>query len=126
MLRPEKAPVPAGCRNEVRIASADGFVTSTMRIEKDHAGEALFTLSRGYRVIASAEFPAADAGPNASASSTATYTRRSGEITHLRTSSHRRSSAGTMSVNCFTAATACDVGRASAAWSRFSMNSSFC
>src|SRR5436190_13626171 len=57
----------------------------------------------------------ADAGPSASASSTATYTRRCGEITHLRTSSHRRSSAGTMSVNCFTAATACDVGRASAA-----------
>jgi hypothetical protein len=44
------------------IASADGFVTSRMRIAKDAAGEVLFTLSRGYRVIANVEWPAA-AGP---------------------------------------------------------------
>jgi hypothetical protein len=44
------------------IASADGFVTATIRVEKDHTGEVVFTLSRGYRVIASAELPAA-AGP---------------------------------------------------------------
>jgi hypothetical protein len=44
------------------IASADGFVTSTMRIEKDRASEVVFTLARGYRVIASVELPAT-AGP---------------------------------------------------------------
>ena len=44
------------------IAHADGFVTSTMRVEKDLAGEIVFSLSRGYRVIASVELPAT-AGP---------------------------------------------------------------
>jgi len=44
------------------IASADGFVTSTMRIAEDIASEIVFTLSRGYRVIASVELPATE-GP---------------------------------------------------------------
>ena len=44
------------------IASADGLVTSTMRVEKDVTREVVFTLSRGYRVIASVELPAM-AGP---------------------------------------------------------------
>jgi hypothetical protein len=44
------------------IASADGFVTSTTRVKEDLAGDVVFTLSRGYRVIASVELPAA-AGP---------------------------------------------------------------
>jgi Carboxypeptidase regulatory-like domain len=44
------------------IASADGFVTSMMRLEKDRASDAVFTLSRGYRVIASVEL-APTAGP---------------------------------------------------------------
>jgi hypothetical protein len=44
------------------IASADGFVTSTMRIEEDRTREVVFTLSRGYRVIASVKLPAT-AGP---------------------------------------------------------------
>ena len=44
------------------IASADGFVMSTMRVEKDRTSEIVFTLSRGYRVIASVELPAT-AGP---------------------------------------------------------------
>jgi len=44
------------------IVSADGFVTSTMRIANGAIGEVLFTLSRGYRVIAGVELPAT-AGP---------------------------------------------------------------
>jgi hypothetical protein len=44
------------------IASVDGLVTSTMRIEEDRTSEVVFTLSRGYRVIASVELPAT-AGP---------------------------------------------------------------
>jgi hypothetical protein len=40
------------------IASADGFVALPMRIGDDR-GEVLFRLSRGYRVIASVELPAA-------------------------------------------------------------------
>ena len=41
------------------IASAEGFVTSTMRIEEDRTREVVFTLSRGYRVIVSVDVPAA-------------------------------------------------------------------
>ena len=52
--------VPSGSRQ--LIANADGFVTSTMRIAEDVASEIVLTLSRGYRVIASVELPAA-AGP---------------------------------------------------------------
>ena len=44
------------------IAHADGFVTSTMRVAEDLTSEVVFTLSRGYRMIASVELPAA-AGP---------------------------------------------------------------
>ena len=44
------------------IASADGFVTSTMRIEEDRTREVVFTLSRGYRVIVRVALPAT-AGP---------------------------------------------------------------
>ena len=44
------------------IASADGFLTSTLRIEEDRTTEVVVTLSRGYRVIASVELPAT-AGP---------------------------------------------------------------
>src|SRR5262249_34443382 len=44
------------------IVSADGFVTLRMRVEKDSASEIVFTLSRGYRVIASVELPPT-AGP---------------------------------------------------------------
>jgi hypothetical protein len=44
------------------IASAGGFVPSTMRIEEDRASEVVVTLSRGYRVIASVQLPAT-AGP---------------------------------------------------------------
>src|SRR5436309_2660210 len=44
------------------IASADGFPTSTQRIEEDRTTEVVVTLSRGYRVIASVELPAT-AGP---------------------------------------------------------------
>jgi len=44
------------------IASADGFVTSTMRLGEDRTGEAVLTLARGYRVIASVKLPAT-AGP---------------------------------------------------------------
>jgi hypothetical protein len=44
------------------IASADGFVTSTMRIGENRTSEVVFTLSRGYRVIAGVELPAT-AGP---------------------------------------------------------------
>jgi hypothetical protein len=44
------------------IASADGFVTSTMRLEEHRTGEAVLTLSRGYRMIASVKLPAT-AGP---------------------------------------------------------------
>jgi hypothetical protein len=40
------------------IASADGFVRSTMRIEEDRTSEVVFTLSRGYRAIATVELPA--------------------------------------------------------------------
>jgi hypothetical protein len=39
------------------IAHADGFVTSTMHVAKDVTGEIVFTLTRGYRVIASVELP---------------------------------------------------------------------
>jgi hypothetical protein len=52
--------VPSGSHQ--LIASAGGFVTSTMRVEEDLASEVVFTLSRGYRVIASVELPAT-AGP---------------------------------------------------------------
>src|ERR1043165_5220663 len=44
------------------IASAAGFVTSTMRLGEDRASEAVLTLARVYRVIASVNLPAA-AGP---------------------------------------------------------------
>ena len=44
------------------IASADGFVTSTMRLGEDRTGEAVLTLARGYRVIADVTLPAT-AGP---------------------------------------------------------------
>jgi carboxypeptidase family protein len=44
------------------IASADGFVTSMMGIGEDRTSQVMFTLSRGYRVIASVELPAT-AGP---------------------------------------------------------------
>jgi hypothetical protein len=44
------------------IASADGFVTSTMQVATDSAREVAFALSRGYRVIANVELPAS-AGP---------------------------------------------------------------
>jgi hypothetical protein len=44
------------------IASADGFVTSTMRVGEDRTAEMVLTLSQGYRVIASVELPAT-AGP---------------------------------------------------------------
>src|SRR6185295_2272384 len=44
------------------IAHADGFVMSTMPLAKDPTSEVVFTLSRGYRVIASVELPAT-AGP---------------------------------------------------------------
>jgi hypothetical protein len=44
------------------IASADGFVTSPMRVAADHSNEVVFTLFRGYRVIASVELPVT-AGP---------------------------------------------------------------
>jgi hypothetical protein len=44
------------------IVSADGFVTSTMRIANGATAEVPFTLSRGYRVIANVGFPAT-AGP---------------------------------------------------------------
>ncbi len=44
------------------IASADGFVTSTMRIEEDRTRDVVFTLSRGYRVIVRVALPAT-AGP---------------------------------------------------------------
>jgi hypothetical protein len=56
----EFSDVPSGSLE--LIASADGFVTSTMRIERDRTSEIVFTLSRGYRVIASVELPAT-AGP---------------------------------------------------------------
>ena len=54
------ADVPSGALD--LIAHADGFAISTMRVENDRAGEVVFTLSRGYRVIASVELPAAQ-GP---------------------------------------------------------------
>ena len=44
------------------IAHADGFVMSTMHVEKDLTSEVVCTLSRGHRVIASVELPAT-AGP---------------------------------------------------------------
>jgi len=44
------------------IASADGFVTSTMRIEEDRTRDVVFTLLRGYRVIVRVALPAT-AGP---------------------------------------------------------------
>ena len=44
------------------VASADGFVMSTMRLAQGDASEVVLTLSRGYRVIASVELPAT-AGP---------------------------------------------------------------
>jgi Carboxypeptidase regulatory-like domain len=56
----EFSDVPSGSLE--LIASANGFVTSTMHIEKDRTSEIVFTLSRGYRVIASVELPAT-AGP---------------------------------------------------------------
>lgn len=45
------------------IASADGFVTSTMRAGDDRAAEMVLTLSPGYRVIANVELPATE-GPS--------------------------------------------------------------
>jgi hypothetical protein len=44
------------------IASADGFVTSTMRVDEDGASEVVLTLSRGYRVAAGVDLPLT-AGP---------------------------------------------------------------
>lgn len=44
------------------VASADGFVMSMKRLGQGDASEVVLTLSRGYRVIASVELPAA-AGP---------------------------------------------------------------
>ncbi|HXI28192.1 MAG TPA: carboxypeptidase regulatory-like domain-containing protein, partial [Vicinamibacterales bacterium] len=44
------------------IASADGFVTSIIRIATDATGDVQVVLSRGYRAIASVELPAT-AGP---------------------------------------------------------------
>jgi carboxypeptidase family protein len=44
------------------IAHGEGFVTSTMRVGEAPSSEVVFTLSRGYRVIASVELPAT-AGP---------------------------------------------------------------
>jgi hypothetical protein len=41
------------------IASAEGFVTSTMHVSRDSAGDVVFTLARGYRVIATVELPPA-------------------------------------------------------------------
>jgi hypothetical protein len=40
------------------IASADGFVTSQMRVGEDRTAAIVLTLSQGYRVIASVELPA--------------------------------------------------------------------
>jgi hypothetical protein len=39
------------------IASADGFVTSAVRVNEDLAADVVFTLSRGYRVIVSVALP---------------------------------------------------------------------
>jgi hypothetical protein len=47
--------VPSGALQ--LIASADGFVTSTMHIGEDRTAEIMLTLSAGYRVIASVELP---------------------------------------------------------------------
>jgi hypothetical protein len=44
------------------ISSADGFVTSTMRIGEDRTAEIVLTLLQGYRVVASVELPATE-GP---------------------------------------------------------------
>jgi hypothetical protein len=52
--------VPSG--SLLLIASANGFVTSTLRVAEDLTSDVVFTLSRGYRVIASVELPAT-AGP---------------------------------------------------------------
>jgi hypothetical protein len=49
--------VPSGALQ--LFASADGFVMSTMRVERDDGAEVVLKLSRGYRVIASVELPAA-------------------------------------------------------------------
>jgi len=49
--------VPAGSLQLMAIA--DGYVTSMMRIGEDRSRDAVFTMSRGYRVIASVELPAA-------------------------------------------------------------------
>jgi hypothetical protein len=46
------------------IASADGFVTSTMRMGDDRSAEIVLTLSQGYRVIAGVELPPTE-GPQA-------------------------------------------------------------
>jgi Carboxypeptidase regulatory-like domain len=54
------ADVPSGSLQ--LIASADGFVTSKMRIGEDRTAEIVLTLSQGYRVLASVELPAAE-GP---------------------------------------------------------------
>jgi hypothetical protein len=42
------------------IASADGFVTSSVRMGEERASEIVLTLSPGYRVIASVELPMAE------------------------------------------------------------------
>jgi hypothetical protein len=44
------------------ISSADGFVTSTMRIGEDRTAEIVLTLLQGYRVVTSVELPATE-GP---------------------------------------------------------------
>jgi hypothetical protein len=44
------------------VASADGFVTSTLHIGEDRAAEIVLTLPQGYRVIAGVELPATE-GP---------------------------------------------------------------
>jgi hypothetical protein len=54
------ADVPSGSLQ--LIASAEGFVTSKVRIGEDRTAEIVLTLSQGYRVIASVELPAAE-GP---------------------------------------------------------------
>jgi hypothetical protein len=46
------------------IASADGFVTSTISVGEDRTAEIVLTLSEGYRVLASVELPATE-GPQA-------------------------------------------------------------
>ena len=58
------------CGSLQLIASAGGFVTSTMRIGEDRTGEVVFTLARGYRMAAGV---VAGGRGSAAASSTARY-----------------------------------------------------